>query len=196
LTEKKQILNRLDHIRVTIVSRILGYVRDQRIAFLLGTLYPRNSFIWLTGIPNLFRRLWRRVDTAPSSRFFDVYAGEVHAEVGFANRSFGLWRCSRDITSGNWCFASVIQVFTADASNVPGIKREPEPRDLPLFVFVALAALGHGILNCFHMFGLPAATPVFLNLAVILFSVGAVWRTSRTRAFLAVVSSLGAHYSF
>ncbi len=33
-----------------------------------------------------------------------------------------------------------------------------------------------GILNCFHVFGLPAATPVLLNVATILFSVGIVWR--------------------
>src|SRR5260370_42531696 len=33
-----------------------------------------------------------------------------------------------------------------------------------------------GILNCFHFFGLPAATPVLLNVATILFSVGIVWR--------------------
>src|SRR5260370_26132148 len=32
-----------------------------------------------------------------------------------------------------------------------------------------------GILNCFHTFGLPAATPVLLNLSIIIFSVGAVW---------------------
>src|SRR5438132_3545964 len=32
-----------------------------------------------------------------------------------------------------------------------------------------------GILNCFHIFGLPAATPVMLNIATILFSVGIVW---------------------
>jgi putative peptidoglycan lipid II flippase len=42
--------------------------------------------------------------------------------------------------------------------------------------FVALAALAMGILNCFNMFGLPAASSVFLNLAIIVFSVGAVWK--------------------
>src|SRR5437773_3094189 len=32
-----------------------------------------------------------------------------------------------------------------------------------------------GILNCFHVFGLPAATPVLLNVSTIAFSVGIVW---------------------
>src|SRR2546421_1668548 len=40
----------------------------------------------------------------------------------------------------------------------------------PYLFFVALAALAMGILNCFHVFGLPAATPVCLNLATILFT--------------------------
>src|SRR5207245_1004312 len=41
--------------------------------------------------------------------------------------------------------------------------------------FIALAALAMGILNCFHVFGLPAATPVLLNVSTIAFSVGIVW---------------------
>jgi len=39
-----------------------------------------------------------------------------------------------------------------------------------------------GILNCFHVFGLPAATPVLLNVATILFSVGIVYRYFRDPA--------------
>src|SRR5262249_59683925 len=46
----------------------------------------------------------------------------------------------------------------------------------PYLFFVALAALAMGILNCFHIFGLPAATPVVLNIATILFSMGIVWQ--------------------
>src|SRR6266852_6150511 len=58
LTEKKQILKSASIISlVTIVSRILGYVRDQRITFLLGTSLTANSFVLAYRIPNLFRRL-------------------------------------------------------------------------------------------------------------------------------------------
>jgi putative peptidoglycan lipid II flippase len=45
----------------------------------------------------------------------------------------------------------------------------------PYLFFIALAALAMGILNCFHIFGLPAATPVLLNLSIIVFSTGMVW---------------------
>src|SRR6202011_5010430 len=71
---------------------------------------------------------------------------------------------------------SVIHVFTADASNVSWDQAVKLNRVIfPYLFFVALAALAMGILNCFHTFGLPAATSVFLNLSVILFSVGIVW---------------------
>ena len=58
MTEKKQILKTASIISlVTIVSRILGYVRDQRIVLLLGTSHISDSFFLAYRIPNLFRRL-------------------------------------------------------------------------------------------------------------------------------------------
>jgi len=60
----------------------------------------------------------------------------------------------------------------------------------PYLFFVAMAALAMGILNCFHVFGLPAATPVVLNVATILFSIGAVWRYFKDPATSIVVGVL------
>ena len=60
----------------------------------------------------------------------------------------------------------------------------------PYLFFVALAALAMGILNCFHVFGLPAATPVVLNLATILFTIAAVWRYFKDPATSIVVGVL------
>ena len=58
MTEKKQILKSASIITlVTMVSRSLGYVRDQRITFLLGTSLSANSFVLAYRIPNRFRRL-------------------------------------------------------------------------------------------------------------------------------------------
>ena len=58
LTEKKQILKSASIISlVTIVSRTLGYVSDQRISFLLGTTVMADAFVLAYRMPNLFRRL-------------------------------------------------------------------------------------------------------------------------------------------
>ena len=58
MSEKKQILKSASIISlVTIFSRVLGYVRDQRITLLLGTTLSADSFVLAYRIPNLFRRL-------------------------------------------------------------------------------------------------------------------------------------------
>ena len=46
----------------------------------------------------------------------------------------------------------------------------------PYILFIGMAALAMAILNCFHIFGMPAATPILLNISFIVFSVAVVWR--------------------
>jgi len=58
LTDKKHILKSASIISlVTIASRVLGYVRDQRITLLLGTTLTADSYFLAYRIPNIFRRL-------------------------------------------------------------------------------------------------------------------------------------------
>jgi peptidoglycan biosynthesis protein MviN/MurJ (putative lipid II flippase) len=45
-----------------------------------------------------------------------------------------------------------------------------------IFFFVGLVALGTAILNCNHTCGIPAATPILFNVAIISRSIGAVWK--------------------
>jgi len=96
LTEKKQILKSASIISlVTIVSRILGYVRDQRITFLLGTSLTANSFVLAYRIPNLFRRLVAEGSmTASFIPVFTTYLREKpKKEFGISRTGFfGRWR--------------------------------------------------------------------------------------------------------
>ncbi|MFZ0036739.1 MAG: lipid II flippase MurJ, partial [Candidatus Acidiferrales bacterium] len=58
MTEKRQILQSASAITLaTVISRILGYLRDERITLLLGTSVAADSFILAFRIPNLLRRL-------------------------------------------------------------------------------------------------------------------------------------------
>ena len=58
MSEKKDILKSASIISlVTVVSRVLGYVRDQRIVLLLGTSLAADSFVLAYRLPNLLRRL-------------------------------------------------------------------------------------------------------------------------------------------
>src|SRR5882672_12888496 len=74
LTEKKQILKSASIISlVTIVSRVLGYIRDQRIALLLGTTEASVAYLLAFRIPNLFRRLV--AEGSMTASFIPVFAG-------------------------------------------------------------------------------------------------------------------------
>ena len=198
MTEKKQILKSASIISlVTIVSRVLGYVRDQRISFLLGTSLSADAFVLAYRIPNLFRRLIGEGTVAASFiPVFTTYMRDTSSEElwGFANRLF-------------WTLAVVLAVVT-----VLGVIFSPtvietfsSPQDrasswteaislnriiFPYIFFVGLAALGMGILNSFHNFALPASTTVLLNLTIIIFSTAAVWRYFQSPAISLAVGVL------
>ncbi|PYT47831.1 MAG: murein biosynthesis integral membrane protein MurJ [Acidobacteria bacterium] len=175
LTEKKQILKSASIITlVTIVSRILGYVRDQRIALLLGTTPAADAYVLAYRIPNLFRRLV--AEGSMTASFIPVFSSYMREKSGkelweFANRLFWtLALVAAVITVLGMVFSpTVVRLFAG--RNIAGIQAVELNRIIfPYLFFVSLAALAMGILNCFNVFGLPAATPVFLNLATILFT--------------------------
>ncbi len=67
----------------------------------------------------------------------------------------------------------------------------------PYILFIGMAALAMAILNCFHIFGLPAATPILLNISFIVFSVALVWKHfSSPAAALAVGVLVGGIFQF
>jgi Uncharacterized membrane protein, putative virulence factor len=92
LTEKREILKSASIISlVTVVSRVLGYVRDQRITLLLGTTLSADSFVLAYRIPNLFRRLVGEGTVAASFiPVFTTYMRDRSSEElwAFANRLF------------------------------------------------------------------------------------------------------------
>jgi len=183
LTDKKQILKSASIITlVTIISRILGYVRDQRIVLLLGTSLAADSFVLAYRIPNLFRRLVGEGSmTASFIPVFTTWMREKPKEDvwDFANRLFWtLALVAAVITVLGIVFSpSVVKAFTFSSGNANWTQAIELNRIIfPYIFFISLAALAMGILNCFHIFGLPAATPVLLNLSIIVFSTAVVWR--------------------
>jgi putative peptidoglycan lipid II flippase len=179
LTDKKHILKSASIISlVTVASRVLGYVRDQRIALLLGTTPAADAYVLAYRIPNLFRRLVAEGSmTASFIPVFTSYMREKSKEDvwAFANRLFWtLALVAAVITVLGMVFSpAVVHLFAG--KNIAGAQAVDLNRIIfPYLFFVSLAALAMGILNCFHIFGLPAATPVFLNLATILFTFAVV----------------------
>ena len=183
MTEKKHILKSTSVISLaTFTSRIFGYIRDQRVALLLGTTLSADSFYIAFRLPNLLRRLV--AEGAMSAAFVPVFTGYLLEKPEqetwrFANRMFWvLATIAASLTVLGMVFsAPLVHVLTLLGS---GHGQWAEAITLnrvifPFLFFIALSAVLMAILNSLHVFGLPAMTPVFSNLCIILFSTAAVW---------------------
>src|SRR6478672_7779980 len=149
LTEKKQILKSASIISlVTIVSRVFGYIRDQRIAVLLGTTEVSVAYQLAFRIPNLFRRLV--AEGSMTASFIPVFTGYMREkdkeEVwDFANRLF--WTLAlvvAAITVLGMVFSPyVIHLFASSGGRQGGWDQAIELNRIifPYLFFVALAAL-------------------------------------------------------
>ncbi|HVA71886.1 MAG TPA: murein biosynthesis integral membrane protein MurJ [Candidatus Limnocylindrales bacterium] len=184
MTEKRQILKSASVITlITLVSRICGYVRDQRITLLLGTSVAADSFILAFRIPNLLRRLVG--EGSLSASFIPVFARYLKNEDErtiwrFANRIF--WTVALfagvlailGILFSKW----IIYAFTiAGPSHARwGFAVYLNRMIFPYIFFVALAAVAMGILNSYHVFGVSASAPIFFNLSLIVFSIAAIYK--------------------
>ncbi|HTS13612.1 MAG TPA: murein biosynthesis integral membrane protein MurJ [Candidatus Limnocylindrales bacterium] len=183
MTVKGQILKSASVIAfVTAISRICGYLRDQRVALLLGTSPAADAFILAFRIPNLFRRM--AGGGALSASFIPVFTGYLRDKprseaMAFARRLFWIIAAVMAVVGALGCIFSkqVVFIFTLfGGSNLQWNLAVFLNRIIfPGVLFVGLAALATGILNSFQIFGLPAATSVFFNLTVILFSFGFIY---------------------
>ncbi len=168
---------------VTVISRICGYLRDQRVALLLGTSPAADSLVLVFGIPNLIRRL--SGEGALGAAFIPVFSGYLRDKPratawSFAQKVFWDMAAILGVLAvlGVVFARQIIHFFTIFSHN-------SAQWDLAVFLgriiipaifFVALAGIAAAMLNSFRVFALPAATPIFFNLVLILFSLGAVYR--------------------
>jgi putative peptidoglycan lipid II flippase len=184
LTLKGQLLKSASVITlVTVISRICGYLRDQRVALLLGTSPAADSLVLVFGIPNLIRRL--SGEGALGAAFIPVFTGYLREKPrgvawAFAQRVFWDMALILGVLAvlGVVFARQIIRLFTI-------FSHSPSQWDLAVFLgriiipaifFVALAGIAAAILNSCRIFALPAATPIFFNLVLILFSLGIVYR--------------------
>jgi len=184
LTVKRQILKSASAIAlVTVISRICGYLRDQRVALLLGTSPAADSFVLALRIPNLIRRMTGEGSMGAS--FVPVFTGYLMGKPleqawAFARKTF--WDLA--VLLGILAFLGVafsrqvIRIYTVFSADPSGWELAVFLNRIifPAVLFIGLAALAAAILHCFRIFVLPAATPIFLNLVFILFSIGVVYR--------------------
>ncbi len=184
MTEHRQVLQSASTITLaTAISRILGYLRDQRITLLLGTSVAADSFILAFRIPNLLRRLIG--EGALSAAFIPVFTGYLAKKPkreiwDFADGAFWtLLLILAPLAALGAIFSrQFIHLFTLFGANRVdwGFAVYLNRIIFPYVFFIGLAALAMGILNSLRVFGLPASTPIVFNLTLILFSTAAIYR--------------------
>jgi putative peptidoglycan lipid II flippase len=184
LAIKGQILRSASIITlITLISRICGYLRDQRVALLLGTSPAADSFILAFRVPTLIRRM--TAEGSLGASFIPIFTGylrnRTRAEAwDFAQKVFWDMAVVLAVLAllGVVFSRQLIGLFTIFSGN-------PTHWDLavllnriifPSIFFLGLAAVASAILNSFHMFAIPAATSIFFNLSIIAFSFPFLYR--------------------
>ncbi|HYR85997.1 MAG TPA: murein biosynthesis integral membrane protein MurJ [Terriglobia bacterium] len=162
----------------TILSRIFGYIRDSRVAFLLGAGTANDAYTIAYRIPNLLRRLVG--EGAVSAAFipvFSLYLAEDKKKEAweFANAMLTMITIFlAGITVLGVVFSPlIVKLFAAGFSETPGKMDLTSTLNRIMFPYifvVSLSALTMGILNSLQRFAEPALAPVLLNLSVITFS--------------------------
>src|SRR5690349_23469118 len=169
---------------MTMISRVLGLVRDMAINSAFGANAATDAFWVAFRIPNFMRRLF--AEGSFSTAFVPVFT-EVKEKGSHADLKDLMSRVSGTLGGVLLVVTAIGLIFAPEVTMLfsPGALDEPKKFTLtvellrltfPFLLFVSLTALCGGALNSFHRFGLPALTPVILNLCMI---AGALWLSPR-----------------
>ncbi|MDX9707193.1 MAG: murein biosynthesis integral membrane protein MurJ [Azospira sp.] len=160
---------------MTLLSRILGFVRDFVIARSFGAGMMTDAFFVAFKLPNLLRRMF--AEGAFSQAFVPILGeyrnrrGEAETKRLVDHVATLLFIVLTGIAALGVLGAPILvhisaPGFAADAGKF-GLTVELTRITFPYILFMSLVALAGGILNTWSRFALPAFTPVLLNLSFI-----------------------------
>lgn len=156
----------------TLLSRILGFVRDILIASYLGAGPVAEAFLIAFSLPNMLRRFF--AEGAFNMAFVPMFSKKLEAKddaVGFARDAFsGLAAVVIVVTllaqiAMPWLVLAMASGFLADERYDLAITYGRIA--FPYILFISLAALLSGVLNATGRFVAAAAAPVLLNILFI-----------------------------
>ncbi len=177
-TKKTNLLKSLANVSgMTLISRILGFLRDMLQAIYFGAGSATDAFNVAFKLPNLLRRVF--AEGAFSQAFVPVLAEHKNTKTHQETQEFVaavmglLATILLGITILGMIFASVVIWITA-----PGFTNDPNKFALtvsllritfPYILFISLASLMGGVLNTWGLFSIPSFTPTILNISFIIF---------------------------
>jgi putative peptidoglycan lipid II flippase len=165
---------------LTLLSRVLAFVRDILIARIFGAGAATDAFFVAFKLPNLLRRLF--AEGAFSQAFVPIF-GEYKSRCGHEETKLLL----DHVTTMLALILFVVTLIGIIAAPIlvyisaPGFIKDAEKFDLtvqllritsPYIFFISLVAVAAAILNTYNKFWVPAFAPVLLNLC---FIGGALW---------------------
>jgi putative peptidoglycan lipid II flippase len=160
---------------MTLLSRILGFVRDFFIARAFGAGAATDAFFVAFRLPNLLRRMF--AEGAFSQAFVPILGeyrnrrgpGATHALIDRVATLLALAVTGvtlLGILGAPWLIYLSAPGFAADADKFD-LTVTLTRITFPYILFMSLVAMAGGVLNTFSRFAIPAFTPVLLNLSFI-----------------------------
>lgn len=156
----------------TMMSRVLGFVRDAMILAFLGTGPLYEAYVIAFRLPNMFRRFF--AEGAFNMAFIPMFSKKLEGDAdakAFAEDAFsGLATILVALTLV--AQAAMPWLIYALASGFAGKEQYGVAVDFgriafPYILFISLAALLSGVLNATGRFAAAAAAPVLLNVVLI-----------------------------
>ena len=156
----------------TLVSRVLGFVRDAMILAYLGTGPLYQAYVVAFRLPNMFRRFF--AEGAFNMAFVPMFSKRLEGDEnpdGFASDAFaGLATILIALTllamaTMPWLIYAIASGFAGQEEF--GLSVEFGRIAFPYILFISLAALLSGMLNASGRFVAAAAAPVLLNVLLI-----------------------------
>jgi len=179
MREHRQLLKSASLISaLTLISRVFGYIRDSRIAFLLGAGTAADAYVAAYRIPNLLRRLVG--EGAVSAAFIPVFSRYIAEK-----REKDAWEFASTMLTVITIFLTaitiigiifsplIVRLFASGFADTPGkvaLAATLNRIMFPYIFLISMSALAMGILNSFHRFDAPAMSPIVLNLTMVAFS--------------------------
>jgi len=159
----------------TLISRVLGYLRDILMAIFLGTSFLADAFFVAFRIPNTFRRLFSEGTFNAAfvpSYSLEMLKGKIKSNK-FASEVFSLLFLFLSI------LVLLVQIFMPAFVSLiaPGFVEDDEKIQLainltriifPFLLLISLASFFSGILNSHNRFAEAAAAPIILNIVLII----------------------------
>lgn len=180
---------------LTMISRVLGFVRDLLLARLFGTSAVADAFFVAFRIPNLLRSFV--AEGALTSAFVPVFSSELRRSTEAARRTVHAVTTLLLLTTVSLSVLGII--FAPQVVDVfaPGFRATSEKAQLcvdllrimlPYIVFVSMVAMINGALNTVKIFGIAAFAQVVMNVILIVGALVAGLFEERTAAVALSVS--------